>query len=50
MDRLINVGLVGYGLGGRFFHAPIITSVKGLKLHLKQEIPLGLLNLLYKVI
>jgi scyllo-inositol 2-dehydrogenase (NADP+) len=33
MNRLINVGLVGYGLGGRVFHAPIISSVKGLKLY-----------------
>ena len=33
MDKLINVGLVGYGLGGRVFHAPIITSIQGLKLY-----------------
>lgn len=30
--REINVGLVGFGFGGRVFHAPIIASVEGLKL------------------
>jgi predicted dehydrogenase len=29
----INVGLIGYGGGGKVFHAPIIASVDGLKLH-----------------
>jgi scyllo-inositol 2-dehydrogenase (NADP+) len=28
----IRVGLIGYGMGGRFFHAPILTSVPGLYL------------------
>lgn len=32
MGEVINVGLIGYGLGGRCFHAPVITSVPGLKL------------------
>lgn len=32
-DAIINVGLIGYGLGGRVFHAPIIASVQGLKLY-----------------
>jgi predicted dehydrogenase len=30
--ELINVGLVGYGLAGRVFHAPVIKSVPGLRL------------------
>jgi predicted dehydrogenase len=37
MDRLreahmIRVGLIGFGLGGRVFHAPLISSVPGLEL------------------
>lgn len=32
-DAIINVGLVGYGLAGRVFHAPLIDSVDGLRLH-----------------
>ncbi len=32
MADVINVGLVGYGLAGRVFHAPIITSVPNLRL------------------
>lgn len=28
----VNVGLIGYGFGGKIFHAPILTSVPGLKL------------------
>lgn len=32
MDTIIQVGLIGFGLAGRVFHAPIITSVPGLKL------------------
>lgn len=30
--RTINVGLIGYGVAGRVFHAPIITGVNGLVL------------------
>lgn len=30
--REINVGLVGFGMAGRVFHAPIISSVEGLRL------------------
>jgi scyllo-inositol 2-dehydrogenase (NADP+) len=30
MDKKINVGLIGYGIGGQVFHAPILSSVKGL--------------------
>lgn len=33
MDGIIEVGLIGYGLAGQVFHAPIIDSTKGL--HLK---------------
>lgn len=32
MHPEIRVGLIGYGMGGRVFHAPIIESVPGLKL------------------
>jgi scyllo-inositol 2-dehydrogenase (NADP+) len=32
MAREINVGLIGFGVGGRFFHAPVIQSVPSLKL------------------
>lgn len=32
MEKVLNVGLVGYGFAGRAFHAPVITSVPGLKL------------------
>jgi predicted dehydrogenase len=29
---MIRVGLIGFGLGGRVFHAPLIASVEGLRL------------------
>ncbi|MEO8765333.1 MAG: oxidoreductase [Ginsengibacter sp.] len=32
MDSTVNVGLIGFGVGGQTFHAPLITSIKGLKL------------------
>jgi scyllo-inositol 2-dehydrogenase (NADP+) len=32
MSEIIKVGLVGYGVGGEFFHAPIINSIPQLKL------------------
>ena len=32
MSKIINVGLIGFGVGGQTFHAPLITSVKGLHL------------------
>ncbi|MDQ3290551.1 MAG: oxidoreductase [Bacteroidota bacterium] len=32
MARIINVGLIGYGMAGQVFHAPIITAVPGLQL------------------
>jgi predicted dehydrogenase len=32
MDKIIKVGLIGFGVGGQIFHAPVITSVPGLKL------------------
>lgn len=32
MEPVINMALVGYGLAGQAFHAPIITAVPGLKL------------------
>lgn len=33
MDKTINVGLIGFGAAGQVFHAPVITSVAGLRLH-----------------
>ncbi|MGV3590028.1 MAG: oxidoreductase [Adhaeribacter sp.] len=32
MSKTVNVGLIGYGMAGQVFHAPIITSVPGLHL------------------
>jgi predicted dehydrogenase len=32
MSKVISVGLVGYGIAGRVFHAPLISSVPGLRL------------------
>src|SRR5580658_7704055 len=29
---MIRVGLIGFGLGGRVFHAPLISSVEGMEL------------------
>jgi predicted dehydrogenase len=31
-QRMINVGLIGFGFGGRVFHAPMIGAVAGLRL------------------
>lgn len=31
-DREIGVGLIGFGLGGRVFHAPFVEAVNGLRL------------------
>jgi scyllo-inositol 2-dehydrogenase (NADP+) len=33
MNKGINVGLIGFGIGGQIFHAPIITSIAGLILN-----------------
>lgn len=32
MDKIIKVGLIGFGVGGQIFHAPVLTTVKGLQL------------------
>lgn len=32
MDKVIRVGLIGFGAGGQIFHAPVLTTVKGLEL------------------
>ncbi|MEI6945818.1 oxidoreductase [Paraflavisolibacter sp. H34] len=32
MNKLVNVGLVGFGMAGRIFHAPTISCVPGLRL------------------
>ncbi|MGK0467763.1 Gfo/Idh/MocA family oxidoreductase [Clostridium sp.] len=37
MSKKINVGLIGYGVSGRVFHAPIISSVPGLNLYKTYE-------------
>lgn len=31
-ERTIGVGVIGYGLGGRVFHAPFVSAVPGLRL------------------
>jgi scyllo-inositol 2-dehydrogenase (NADP+) len=31
-ERMIDVGLIGFGLGGKAFHAPVIAAAKGLRL------------------
>ena len=31
-EREIGVGVIGYGLGGRVFHAPFVNAVQGLRL------------------
>ncbi len=36
-QSIINVGLIGFGLGGRIFHAPILTAVPGFQLHTVYE-------------
>lgn len=32
MEKAIRVGLIGFGAGGQIFHAPILSTVKGLEL------------------
>jgi scyllo-inositol 2-dehydrogenase (NADP+) len=32
VDREVGVGVIGYGLGGRVFHAPFVSAVPGLRL------------------
>ena len=32
MGRIINIGLIGFGLSGRVFHAPIILSTQGFRI------------------
>ena len=31
-SRIVNVGLIGFGLSGRYFHAPFLTTNPGFKL------------------
>ncbi|MDD7795712.1 Gfo/Idh/MocA family oxidoreductase [Clostridium sp. 'White wine YQ'] len=33
MNKTVNVGLIGYGVAGQVFHAPMVYSVSGLKLY-----------------
>jgi len=37
MAKTIQVGLIGFGMAGRVFHAPIISSVEGLQLTMIRE-------------
>ncbi|MEP7230128.1 MAG: oxidoreductase [Ginsengibacter sp.] len=32
MDKIIKVGLIGFGVGGQIFHAPLLTTIKGMEL------------------
>ena len=32
MQNILNVGLLGFGMAGRVFHAPIISAIEGLRL------------------
>lgn len=32
MDKVIKVGLIGFGVGGQIFHAPVLTMIRGLEL------------------
>lgn len=32
MTTPLRIGLVGYGVGGRFFHAPFIEAAEGVEL------------------
>lgn len=36
-QTIVNVGLIGYGLSGQIFHAPILTSVPGFNLYMVYE-------------
>ncbi|HWK98653.1 MAG TPA: Gfo/Idh/MocA family oxidoreductase, partial [Parapedobacter sp.] len=33
MDKVVNIGLIGFGAAGQVFHAPVISAVVGLRLH-----------------
>lgn len=33
MEQQFRVGLIGFGIGGQIFHAPVMAPVKGLRLH-----------------
>jgi|SRR6185437_6736547 len=32
MEKIVKVGLIGFGVGGQIFHAPVLSAVKGLEL------------------
>ena len=36
-DAVLRIGLVGYGFGGRYFHAPLIVREDGNKKHKPDE-------------
>ena len=37
MSDIVQVGLIGYGMAGQVFHAPMITSISGLQLSMIRE-------------
>lgn len=50
MGKVINVGLIGFGMAGRVFHAPIIKGVEGLNLSAvfeRREENIRIINKLY---
>lgn len=48
MSEIINVGLIGYGVAGRVFHEPVLTSVPGLNLYKVYETKSENINILKK--
>jgi predicted dehydrogenase len=48
MNKNINVGLIGYGIGGQVFHAPVLTVVDGLILKKIRAIKAGQVSLAKK--
>jgi predicted dehydrogenase len=48
MNKNINVGLIGYGIGGQVFHAPVLTAVEGLILKKIRAIKPEQVNLAHK--
>ncbi|RZJ84082.1 MAG: oxidoreductase, partial [Chryseobacterium sp.] len=33
MDKVINTGLLAYGMSGKVFHAPFVSAHQGFNLH-----------------
>jgi scyllo-inositol 2-dehydrogenase (NADP+) len=50
MNKRVNVGLIGFGLGGRVFHAPILSCISGfslLKIRETKEENIAIINSRY---